>query len=62
MRIRWQELEDLLIQADLGVDTAVRITTALAKGRHDKEISTEEVRTVLATRSSARWRRWPSRC
>jgi fused signal recognition particle receptor len=44
-----EELEDLLIQADLGVDTAARITTALAKGRHDKEITTEEVRAVLAT-------------
>jgi fused signal recognition particle receptor len=43
-----QELEDLLIQADLGVDTAARITTALAKGRHNKEISPEEVRSVLA--------------
>jgi fused signal recognition particle receptor len=43
-----QELEDLLIQADLGVETAARITAALAKGRHDKEITTEEVRTVLA--------------
>jgi fused signal recognition particle receptor len=42
------ELEDLLIQADLGVDTAARITTALAKGRHDKAITTEEVRAVLA--------------
>jgi fused signal recognition particle receptor len=44
-----QELDDLLIQADLGVDTAARITTALAKGRHDKEITTEEVRAVLAS-------------
>jgi len=44
-----QELEDLLIQADLGVDTAARITSALAKGRHDKEITTEEVRAILAT-------------
>jgi fused signal recognition particle receptor len=43
-----EELEDLLIQADLGVDTAVRITSALAKGRHNKEISAEEVRGVLA--------------
>jgi fused signal recognition particle receptor len=43
-----QELEDLLIQADLGVETAMRITTALARGRHDKEISPEEVRAVLA--------------
>ncbi len=42
------ELEDLLIQADLGVDTAMRITAALAQGRHSKEISTEEVRAVLA--------------
>lgn len=43
-----EELEELLIQADLGVDTAMRITTALAKGRHNKEISPEEVRAVLA--------------
>ena len=43
-----QELEDLLIQADLGVETAARITSALAKGRFDKEIATEEVRAVLA--------------
>jgi fused signal recognition particle receptor len=44
-----QELEDLLIQADLGVETAMRITTALAKGRHNREISPEEVRAVLAS-------------
>jgi fused signal recognition particle receptor len=44
-----EQLEDLLIQADLGVDTAMRITEVLAKGRHSKEISPEEVRAVLAT-------------
>jgi fused signal recognition particle receptor len=43
-----QELEDLLIQADLGVETASRITEALAKGRFNKEVSVEEVRAVLA--------------
>ncbi len=43
-----QELEDLLIQADLGVETAMRITEALSKGRYGKEISPEEVRAVLA--------------
>ena len=43
-----EELEELLIQADLGVDTAMRITAALAKGRHNREISPEEVRAVLA--------------
>lgn len=42
------ELEDLLIQADLGVDTAMRITEALSKGRYDKGISPEDVKTVLA--------------
>ena len=43
-----EELEDLLIQADLGVETAMRITEALSKGRYDKEIAPEEVRAVLA--------------
>ena len=43
-----EELEDLLIQADLGVETAMRITEALAKGRYNKEIAPDEVRAVLA--------------
>jgi fused signal recognition particle receptor len=43
-----QELEDSLIEADLGVETAMRITEALAKGRYNKEIAPEEVRAVLA--------------
>lgn len=43
-----EELEDILIQADLGVVTAMAITEALAKGRYDKEISGEEVKAVLA--------------
>ena len=42
------ELEDVLIQADLGIETATRITAALAKNRLDKSISPEEVRAVLA--------------
>jgi fused signal recognition particle receptor len=43
-----QDLEDLLIQADLGVETAMRITEALAKGRYEKGISADDVRAVLA--------------
>jgi fused signal recognition particle receptor len=43
-----EELEDLLIEADLGVGTAMRITEALSKGRYAKELSPEAVRTVLA--------------
>jgi fused signal recognition particle receptor len=42
------ELEDLLIQADLGVETAMRITETLSKGRYNKEIAPAEVRAVLA--------------
>ena len=43
-----EELEDLLIQADLGVDTAAKITEALGKGRYGKDIAPEEVRAVLS--------------
>jgi fused signal recognition particle receptor len=43
------ELEDLLIQADLGLETAARITDALSQGRYDKDISPDEVRAVLAS-------------
>ncbi|NRG17130.1 signal recognition particle-docking protein FtsY [Rhizobiales bacterium] len=43
-----EELEDILIQADLGVETAMNITERLADGRYDKEISEEEVRRILA--------------
>jgi fused signal recognition particle receptor len=43
-----EELEDVLIRADLGVETAMRVTEALARGRYDKGISAENVRGVLA--------------
>ncbi|MBL8572386.1 MAG: signal recognition particle-docking protein FtsY [Hyphomicrobiaceae bacterium] len=43
-----EDLEDVLIRADLGMDTATRVAKALAKGRFDKEISEAEVRSVLA--------------
>jgi fused signal recognition particle receptor len=43
-----EELEDLLIQADLGVETSIRITERLAAEKYDKEISPDEVREVLA--------------
>ncbi|QKV19940.1 signal recognition particle-docking protein FtsY [Oricola thermophila] len=43
-----EELEDILLQADLGVETAMRITDTLASGRYGKEVSGEEVRGVMA--------------
>lgn len=48
-----EELEDLLIQADLGVDTAAKITGALSKGRFGKDIEPDEVRAVLAAEIEA---------
>ena len=48
-----EELEDLLIQSDLGVAMAVRITERLAASRYDKEIGDEEVRAVLSEEVSA---------
>ncbi|MBB2972523.1 signal recognition particle-docking protein FtsY [Mesorhizobium sp. RMAD-H1] len=43
-----QDLEDVLIQADLGMETSMRITDALASGRYGKDIATDEVRAVLS--------------
>ena len=42
------ELEEALIRADLGASLAVELSQAVAKGRYDKEISEQEVRTLLA--------------
>lgn len=43
-----EELEDLLIMTDIGVPTAQKVCQALASDKYDKEISAEEVKTVLA--------------
>jgi fused signal recognition particle receptor len=48
-----EELEDLLITADLGVATAARITAKLSKERFDKEISDAEVKAFLADEIAA---------
>lgn len=43
-----EDLEEILIRADLGVQAAARITTEIAKGRYDKDVTDEEVRGALA--------------
>ncbi len=43
-----QDLEDLLIQADLGVATATAITQSLASERYDKTITGQEISAILA--------------
>jgi fused signal recognition particle receptor len=42
------ELEDILIQADLGLAVASRIRAAVAAGRYDKGIEPEAVKAILA--------------
>jgi len=48
-----EELEDVLIQADLGVDVSTRIAAAIGKGRFDRQVSPEEVHLVLASEVEA---------
>ncbi|GLS30114.1 fused signal recognition particle receptor [Mesorhizobium albiziae] len=43
-----QDLEDVLIRADLGMETAIRITDSLASGRYGKDVSESEVRAIMA--------------
>ncbi len=43
-----EELEDLLIAADLGAATAARLTDALRRRRFGSEVTVDEVRRVLA--------------
>jgi len=42
------DLEDVLIQADLGLGAATRIRQAIASGRYEKGIDPDEVKAVLA--------------
>jgi fused signal recognition particle receptor len=42
------EIEDVLIRADLGVDSAGRIAAAVGEGRYDKAITADEVKAVVA--------------
>jgi len=44
-----QDLEDVLIQADLGVETAMKITDTLSAQKFGKEVSEQEVREVMAS-------------
>ena len=42
------EIEEVLIRADLGVDSAAKIAAAVGEGRYDKSITPEEVKAVVA--------------
>jgi len=44
-----EELEELLIRADLGVDVSARIAEAIAQGRYNKQVSDAEVKAILSS-------------
>jgi fused signal recognition particle receptor len=43
-----EDLEELLIRADIGIDAAARIAAAVGEGRYDKTVSPDEVKAILA--------------
>ena len=43
-----QDLEDVLIQADLGIEVAGRIVATIGKDRFDKTVAPEEIKAALA--------------
>lgn len=48
-----QDLEDILIEADLGIDTAMAITDRLSQERYSKGIEAHELQEVLASEVEA---------
>jgi fused signal recognition particle receptor len=43
-----EQLEELLIAADMGVDTALRVTANMAEGRMGRRLSVDEIKQLLA--------------
>ena len=43
-----EQLEELLISSDMGVDTALRVSANMAEGRFGKRLSTDEIKALLA--------------
>ncbi len=44
-----EQLEELLIGADMGVDTALRVTANMAEGRFGTKLSVPEIKALMAT-------------
>lgn len=43
-----EQLEELLIASDMGVDTALRVTANMAEGRYGKKLSVNEIKQLLS--------------
>src|SRR5450631_243857 len=47
-RAMLDDIEDVLLRADLGTDVAARISAAVGEGRYDKSVSADDVTTIVA--------------
>jgi fused signal recognition particle receptor len=47
-RAMLDDIEDVLLRADLGTEVAARIAEAVGKGRYDKDVSADDVTTIVA--------------
>src|SRR5205814_8887023 len=48
-RAMLDDIENVLLRADLGTEVAARVASAVGEGRYDKTISADEVKAVVAT-------------
>ena len=48
-RAMLEDIEDVLLRADLGTEVAARIAAAVGAGRYDKAITPDDVKSVVAT-------------
>src|SRR3954452_3956446 len=48
-RAMLEDIEDVLLRADLGTEVAARISAAVGHGRYDKAVSADDVKAVVAT-------------
>ena len=61
-RAMLEEIEDVLLRADLGIEVSARIAAAVGDGRYDKMISRQtRSRRSSPPRSRRCWPRWRSR-
>src|SRR6266700_2357925 len=61
-RAMLDDIEDVLLRADLGTEVAGRIADAVGAGRYDKAISADDVKNVVAAEVEKVLARWRSRC
>src|SRR3981189_2114916 len=47
-RAMLDDIEDVLLRADLGADVAARIAAAVGEGRYDKDVSADDVKSIVA--------------